>query len=237
MKPPLTTLLLLLLAAGSLRAQGKMDDIPTVDHFLPLVSGPVDRMKLQAVDFQRVADLGKRFKAAVDQRPDWMREYAAQHRGQRPLPWHENFGLTREEYQEYYEKSRVKAYVKAGETTLEVKRGERVVEIRFDEGEGAMSPISLDLAALTLDTPLGTLALESKRNTEPDSSPLTPSQYYLWTEDREEGNTRTYIYCTIGRHTGTGRNFIHYVLTRLVDKKPVLDKEAVFFYDPKAPAP
>ncbi len=64
-----------------------------------LPRGAVTGELLEAQPRPDVARVQQKFAAAQRRNPQWFRRYVQEHgRTDRPLPWHENFGITREEY-------------------------------------------------------------------------------------------------------------------------------------------
>jgi len=133
---------------------------PTVTQRLPqLPSGPVEVTVLELAAPHRYIQLTQRFQAALDEQAEWLQGYLQEHSTPgEPLPWHENFGLTEEEYTELQKLSDEIRLRPVGKSTLEIVREDPWISFKAPDTLGALNQVTLDLGQRKVTTPFGDCA-------------------------------------------------------------------------------
>ncbi len=113
-------------------------------------------MDLYTVASSREAEeLGNRMQAAIERNPEWIYGYVREHADARPLPYHPNFGVTKEEYFRMFkefEKSRRFIVARKGRISVSSSGNGR---FRLDGAKSIpwMRNIVIDLRKLTAEIP------------------------------------------------------------------------------------
>jgi hypothetical protein len=160
-------------------------------------------------------DYGKRIRAAREKNQDWLREYARtnQQPGFAPLPYHENFGVTKQEYEHFSQP--MNQYRIAKRNDIKIRRGSRDGRIQLDfEGEDLLlTQLVLNPADGAVKTPLDELPKGYFLDLE--TATLPPGRYrgiLLRTPDAKIGTTRRRETVLIGELKDQPSGIIHYSL-------------------------
>jgi hypothetical protein len=133
--------------------------------------------------------LGKRLADASERDPEWFQNYLLEHINERPLPYHEKFGLTKQEYFhffELYEKSRRFAVVRMGRISVSSKGNGR---FRFDGGKSIpwLPNITIDLRKDSAEVP-GHPAMRGKPHSEGLLEPVGKIEGFRWKTGNSGGD-------------------------------------------------
>jgi len=102
--------------------------------------------------------LATKMKAAIAKKPEWLLDYVKKTAVPgKPLPYHENFGLTPQEYEEFSNFARVRRLRITSEAILKIKRiGDGRFELSGTKATRELEGLVIDLASREIETPLGT---------------------------------------------------------------------------------
>lgn len=108
-------------------------------------------------------DFARRMQEAREKRPQWNAEYYREHGtdDRSPLPYHENFGVEREEYEHYAQP--MNHFLEVARQEIRIRRSERDGRIVLElEGEDLLLPrLVIDPESDTVTTPTDVLVLRS----------------------------------------------------------------------------
>lgn len=146
---PAAALAALALAASA----GSKEAADSVDDFLP-TAATIDAVYVQIERDPGFDDFSRRMQEARDENPEWAAEYYREHQtnDRSPLPYHENFGVPREEYEHYVEP--MNHYREVARQDIRICRKEqngRVV-LEFEGEDLLFSRLVIDLEANTVAT-------------------------------------------------------------------------------------
>lgn len=215
-----SVLFLLFLAAfagaGPLRAQdGEAGSLPTLPG---LPEGTVDATVLTLQAPARTVELTRRMRTALATEQEWLAGYVRkQARPEEPLPWHENFGLTEDEYHELLSLAQALRLEPSGAGVLGIAReGQRTV---FDGGDGPFASLDgvvlergMKLEGSRLTTPFGTCSAFVP--VVPDEATMGATG--LWSGaacrvvDGDPSTDATSIVFSLGRFAATDAIFLRY---------------------------
>lgn len=143
---------------GAGEIKGASDTIP-LEEMLPIGTINVELMAMglqNAEDSDRLTQLMDKLQIGIAANPDWLTEYVKEYEG-KELPYHPNFGLSQEEYDEYLGLSdHIKLY-QSGDGVISIeKTGDEQYEISQMEGLRLIDNIKIDLSENTVSTNYGT---------------------------------------------------------------------------------
>lgn len=204
---------------------------PSLSELVPVQSVTADVMKVEFS--KRSQELAARMQRALADKQQWFLEYMKTHANEGRLPYHESFGLTKEEYDEFLASSKSTSLQKTTQIPLTIVRTKDVVEIRFDETKNSLQPISIDLAKETAATPLATMESPKKRDSGPEGGALGPHRSYTWKSrtGSVESGTWTSVEVSIGTILASGKKFLRYHVQQFADSKPQVQFETLLFYE------
>lgn len=147
-------------------------------------------MEMYTVSASREAEaLGGRMNEAIQRDPDWFQEYLRKHADERPLPYHEKFGLTKQEYFrffEIFEKTRRFVAVRKGRITVTSKGNGR---FRLDGARSIpwLGNIVIDLKKLAAEIP-GHAPLAGKAHQDGLLEPVGKVEGFVWKSEEPAGD-------------------------------------------------
>jgi hypothetical protein len=200
--------LLFVLGVLSLHAQTIFSN--EIKSLLPVGKCKIDVMGV--VYPKRFLELGKKLQDALATNKDWLLDYIKTNAKEgEPLPYSPNFGLTKNEYEEYLSLGEKRTLGVLKSTTLLVKTNSTGIE--FDGGSDLadLTGVKIDLKKLTITTPFAILNNPSKE-TAPDGPGLGAFKGFEWKYedgDLDKGDV-TEASFLIGRQQTTGKDFIYY---------------------------
>jgi hypothetical protein len=207
-------------------------DFPNLQSLLPLRAVQVDVMALRYP--VRFEELSARMQKAIASHREWITQYVKDNADAGPLPYHENFGMSSEEYAEYLALGKKATLEKTASVSLMVKQTKDGVQLRFDDTANALQPIEIDPLKQTVDVPLAKMTSPAKRNSGSEGGLLGPHKSYTWSarEGTPESGTWQSVEFTLGIVIANGREFIQYKVHKLVNQKPAIHFETILFFDP-----
>jgi hypothetical protein len=211
------------------QSTGQLPDLRTL---VPAKTTQVDVMRLRIPP--RVQELAARMQQATAAKQAWFIEYVKVHADARPLPYHENLGLTAEEYSEFLELSKKQTTLeKTAQMPLQVAPTKEGVQLRFDDSVNLLQPISIDFSDATVTVPLAKMTSPQRIDSGPNGGLLGPHKTYTWTarEGTPESGAWTSVELSLGKMLTTGRTYLQYKAYQFVDKKPNVRFETLLFFD------
>ena len=132
--------------------------IPGAETFLP--NGPVtDAVHVEIEDDPALVDYGRRIREARARNPEWFLEYGRKHQkpGFAPVPYHPDFGVSRQEYEHFSQpKNQFREVMRK---PIRIRRSARPGYLQFDfQGEDPLlTQVVLNLQDGTAKTPTDVL--------------------------------------------------------------------------------
>ena len=232
---------LLLVVGAPLNAQDQSADeqsenkpkkkFPTITELLPHREVKAD--VVQARSSPKVSAITKKLQDAVTKNQVWWKKYVKDNANIRPLPYHENMGVTKEEYSLLLNSASLMRLVKIAETTLVPKKTGDMLELTIKRVPEGVSPLTFDLKKGSLKTPIGTVEQSTQRDSGNQAGLIGHHLSYNWKKtfgDPKTGNFKL-IALTLGRPTKTGNTFFQYRITEMKDGKPVVNANLLLFVD------
>jgi hypothetical protein len=209
-----TVLIVAALLAVNCGSESATSDPPTAASLLPSAEAVVDVMTM--VGPPRLTELSNKLQAAVQSKPDWWAEYITTVTPGRPIPYHENLGLTENEYEEFQSLTSQMALSKTGEASLSVVT-EDSIQFTF-HGDSILANIEglvIDLGDNAVQTPFG-MAKEMNNIVASEgqemSGPWNGVQWKLRTID-SLGSSFVNLRFALGKLTESGRGILYYKVT------------------------
>lgn len=220
-----------LLALWLIPAFARSVELPPMEELLPRKTVRADVMTVR--NPKRMEELGKKFQEGAASKREWWLEYLRENAEKRPLPYHENMGLTREEYAEFLKLGSGQTLEKDTEIQLLATKTEGGVQLRFDDMKNALQPIDFDLTAASVTTPLATMTSPERRDSGPGGGLLGPHISYSWSARTGtlESGTWTSVHVTVGRILATGREFFQYKVMKMTEQKPEIQFDTLLMYE------
>jgi hypothetical protein len=184
---------------------------PSTDSFLP--KGAVtEAVYVQIERDPALDDYGRRIREAREKNPEWFYEYAKKHERPPsvPLPYHENFGVSKEEYERFSQP--MNHFREVSRKSIKMRRGTRNGTLQFDF-EGA--DLLLTKIVLNLDDTVSTHldTLPKMPFVETDRASLPPGRHrgaHFRTPDAKIATSKRRESVVIGELTDTNSAIIHY---------------------------
>jgi hypothetical protein len=222
-----------LLAFWLIPALGGAAEVPPMEELLPQKNVRADVMALG--NSIRMQELDKKMQEAIASKREWWIEYIKANAEKRPLPHHENMGVTADEYAEYLQLGTKQTLEKVSEVQLLATKIPGGVQLRFDDMKNALQPIDFDFTAASVTTPLAKMTSPERRNSGPGGGLLGPHVAYSWSArtGTPESGTLTSVNVTIGRVLATGREFFQYKVLKVTEQKPEIQFETLLLYEAK----
>lgn len=165
-------------------------------------------------------ELWGRFTAAMQQNPEWWQEYIYQNGNVSPLPYHQNMGLTEDEYATLVTLMKSESLVPAQHLSLNITEPEpNTIRLAIDQIPQLANGITFSLTDSTVTTHLGTFANPEVLNVTDAEKGGVFGQYtgYRWA--REDGallSGQGMVYDLILlRRKFDQKRFLHYRGTKL----------------------
>lgn len=154
-------------------------DATAVQRLPQLPSGPVEVTVLELAAPSRYVELTRQFQVALDEQAEWLQGYLQENSTPgEPLPWHENFGLTEEEYAELLDLADEVRLRPVRKATLEIVREDPWISFKaadgVSDGLGALNDVTLDLGQRKVTTPFGDCANFVAVSSEMDTRAAEP---------------------------------------------------------------
>ena len=159
----------------------------------------------------------------------WFREYSAQAKPGAPLPFHENLGLTREEYDEYLKLWNKREFKPMEEVMLLLRqRGEKSWTLTATGGASSLSTLRYDAGGDTFSSPNG--ELKRIEDIKADAASILGEWTgFEWKFEEENSLGKTKENVALGRFAGDKFGLVVYRAqelssegTRLLDKSLVV---------------
>ncbi|MEM1180179.1 MAG: hypothetical protein AAGM22_17690 [Acidobacteriota bacterium] len=159
---------------------------------------------------ERVQELTQNIIEAQRTNPEWFQNYVLEHgHSGEVLPWHQNLGLTREEYAEYLEIADSWDLSPVGQGSLEIlKDGQRVEFIAGDE-LAALDGAVLDLQPLRLSSSFGDCEAFTQITAKAGQKPEPWSGVNCRATLRDSPFARTLVF-SLGRLEASGDLFLRF---------------------------
>jgi hypothetical protein len=147
-----------------------------------LPAGKIDAERLQLRAPLPIAAIGFVMQQAIKENNDWMAQYARENDGPGALPYHENFGVSEEEYDRYI------ASMEAGEAALrsdaevsfEVVNFGASSKLKASELLATVNNLEFDWAHDTVHTPWGDLVGSEEMKLDSEKAALSPFVGRRW---------------------------------------------------------
>lgn len=184
---------------------------------------------LQARSNPEIAAITKKLQASVAVHAEWFKAYVRANVGKTPLPYHEKFGVTEEEYKTLTTSGDQFRLVKVGEINLDTKWSGNTVELILVNAHEEVQPLVFDLVNGTLKTPMATIPKAVQRDSGKQGGLLGHHMAYSWQTTLGDPNSGTFsrIVFTLGRLSKTGSTFIQYQVSKMKESKPDLQFQAL----------
>lgn len=147
-----------------------------------------DKYVMEFVDFEYPKDIQEivaRWQKAMSEKREWFQQYFSKnYKEGEGMPYHENFGITKEDYQKIKDLSKIhQTAVVRSQTFLKVKRNSNIISFEADEnGTEFLSTLKIDLTKKRLTFMNDTIPFSSEINTSP-SNPFGEWHGYSWKKE------------------------------------------------------
>jgi hypothetical protein len=134
----------------------------SVETFLP--KGTVtDALYVQIQDDPALSDYGRRIREAREKNPEWFFDYAKKHQtpDSAPLPYHTNFGVSKEEYEHFIQPMNHFRETKRQEIKIRRSSQNGRTQLGFQGKDLLLTSLELDVEAGTAKTALDVLPRQS----------------------------------------------------------------------------
>lgn len=215
--------------ASPLLAQDRK--FPEISSLLPHRDVTADVVQMRSSE--KVAAITKRLRKAVSSKADWWKAYVKANANIKPLPYHENFGISEDEYKLLLNSASLMRLVKVADAKITVKKAEGTIELSIVSANKLTHPLVFDLKKGSLKTPMATIAQATQRDSGKQGGLLGHHLAHTWTETKGDPDSGTYqmIRFTLGRISKTGNTFIQYSAAKMKDGKPEVKMELLMFID------
>ncbi len=183
MKKPLFIIALLVFFAGC-NKELPPDDYGDLRSFLPPDSSEVEVFTIGTTS--EMNDIIMRFQRAIQSNQDWWLSYTREHlnekSGGKPLPYHENMGITKDEYKLMQSQDNLVLMNVGKERLVAHKTDDGKVIIQGSGQLEKMKDITINLNTMELITPFGKASNPTQYNPQPEQKLTGPCGGYSWRE-------------------------------------------------------
>lgn len=188
-------------------------------QFIPegkVINGEVMQMGYS----QEMLDLSLKFQEGLKKHGTWLQEYIQQN-PDGPLPYHVNFGITKEEYVRYQEISKEDLkLVKIGEIDIQLEHLNNGVIFHTENPAFPLNDVHVDLKNDYVTTKYARLDIRSEIHQEDKSAITGRWKGVQWRYEKLEGNVGTSVKLAIGERTDHGDGILYYDVTNLIGDTP-----------------
>jgi len=223
-------LCLCLFISGTILLHAQSDIRSRIEELLPPSQCKVEVMDV--VYPKRFQELTLKMQVAAATNTDWFVNYIkANAKPGQPLPYDKNFGLTKDEYNEFLSLGE-KRELKCVETVdLTVTTNGNSFEFHTGGALPDLEAVKFLRQDLAVKTPFGTLTNPAPAHYE-GSGPIGSYTGYQWQFEAGGKDLNNYISASflVGR-AKTGKNFIYYKGSNVKDGNAVKDAKIFIYYD------
>ena len=151
-----------------------------VNNLLPKGEITVDAMNGVKHD-ARLKELHSKYRRGAREHYDWYVEYIKRYEVGQPIPYHENFGMTPEEFQERQERMENTRYYSTGTYHLQVLKSDGIIQFKADKKLKVFNNVSFNLKNNTVN--VGDYVLQFAESIDvPHANNVFRSKWkgYLW---------------------------------------------------------
>ncbi len=203
----------------------------TKDFITPLLvksETPADIMTIQIQDDikQKLEGITKKTQASIQKNHDWYMEYLKTVQPGERLPYHENMGITQEEYELLLSSDQYMKLVKGQEGKIHFKKiSDNVYEIQTSSPIKLLNKVQIDFASNTLKTEFGTLNYDDKIEAA-DAQKITGRwNGEQWRLSRDNFNVKY----AIGQLEDSKKTIIYITAKGLLDGKTINQEQVIEF--------
>ncbi len=206
-------------------------EAPALSALIPAKSFPASLMRL-AFD-KSASEISKRFNEALEKSPEWLQAYIADNAGVKPLPYHPNFGISKEDYGIMLQSFERKRLEPISEVAVQVaKLPDGTLSLECPQMSGTFAGIKLNPATGRLTTPYMEIQSPASRDSELEKDPGNP--FGAWkglswkgVEQSKEKELYKSVSFIAGRAASGGAAFIAYRVKVMEEGKITKNFEVV----------
>jgi hypothetical protein len=161
----------------------------------------------------RLDELTEAIRAATRENPAWWNDYRTNAPEGEPLPYHENLGVTEEEYEEFLSLLGTKTLVKRGEVSLSVtSKDNSIYALNCTDTLATIQGVVIDLDKDRVETPFGTAEEKIYIEASPQQKLTGPWSGVEWklVEIEDEKATGRVVQLALGKLEESGRGILYY---------------------------
>jgi hypothetical protein len=168
---------------------------------------------------------------ALETNQDWLMNFIKENaKPGQPLPYDKNFGLTRDEYNEFLSLGQKRELQSVKTVDLTVTTNDNVLEFHTGGVLPDLEAVKFRRQDLAIKTPFGTLTNPAPAHYE-GSGPIGAYTGYQWAFEAGDKDLNNYTSASfLAGKAKSGRNFIYYKGGSMKDKKPVKDVTVFIYY-------
>jgi len=135
----------------------------------------------------KLTDISIRFQKSVEKNKEWYNEYINKHSSNGKLPWNENFGITKEEYDELISSTEKMSLIEKGKTIVSiVKEDDGVLTLKANQDLEYLSGIKIDALNNCLISESGVFKYSNDIEASDDQEITGPWSGSTWKLEFEE---------------------------------------------------
>lgn len=203
----------------------------TKDFITPLLvksETPADIMTIQVQEDmkQKLEEINKKMKASLQKNYTWYMEYIKAAQPGERLAYHENMGITQEEYELFLSSDQYMKLVKGQEGKIHFKKiNNNVYEIQASSPIKLLNKVQIDFASNTLKTEFGTLNYDGKVEAS-DAQKITGR----WNGEQWKLSTGSFTATyAIGQLEDSKKTIIYITAKGLLDGKTINQDQVIEF--------
>ncbi|KFM95001.1 hypothetical protein D0U04_26455 [Bacillus clarus] len=203
----------------------------TKDFITPLLvksETPADIMTIQIQEDmkQKLEEITKKTQASLQKNYAWYKEYLTTVQPGERLPYHENMGITQEEYELFISSDQYMKLVKGQEGNIHFKKvNDNVYEIETSSQIKLLNKVQIDFANNTLKTEFGTLNYDDKVEAS-DGQKITGR----WNGEQWRLSTGSFTAkYAIGQLEDSKKTIIYITAKGLLDGKAINQEQVIEF--------
>lgn len=196
-KLAVSIIVLTLIVAGGIslpaKAGNSRDLAAYINALIPSGEVSINLMEigLSPTDSARYTELNNKIKKSVAEHQEWFQKFLQENVDVSPLPYHENLGLTEDEYKEILTLNDKAKMHKKSDGKIQIVKDGTKIRITGIAGVNVLTNLVIDLANNTIETQYGICKSTGALVMFDEQSPTGPWSGYVWNLPKSETKPAT----------------------------------------------
>ncbi|KXY46800.1 hypothetical protein [Bacillus mycoides] len=175
---------------------------------------------------EKLEKIGNKMSTSITNNLDWYFKYAEEMMPNGNLPYHENFGITKEEYDFMIDEMNKAKYVNTSDGKIFFKKKGHEIQIRSDEHLKLVENISIDTEKNVIKTAFGECEYDGEIQASDGQKLISPWNGKRWVL-KKDGLIYRF---SLGKLVNTNKSIIYITIKGIYKEKIINTEEVVEFH-------